>query len=208
MNKKASRCHYRVEVAYAKKDNLLFGEQIYWGDAELWLFEDLAEIVCMAARECYETHYLRLVLYDGLRTIDAQKAMMQTRRARENPHWMEPPRLLSTPGGGGHPRGMAIDIGLKDENGNLLDMGCPFDFLSENADPAHNPAHREYKHPAAVKRNRAILDDAMMRAAKALGIPLTPLAEEWWDFRLPQSFYGRYAPLSENDLPEKMRIMR
>lgn len=208
MNKKASRCHYRVELAYARDDNLLFGEKIYWEEAELWLYEDLAEIVCMAARECYEEHYLRFVLYDGLRTIEAQEAMMRTRRARENPHWTEPPRLLSTPGVGGHPRGMAIDIGLENENGNLLDMGCPFDFLADNADSKHNPAHRDYNHSPLIKHNRAILDNAMLSAAKALGIPLTPLAEEWWDFRLPRGLYEQYAPLSENDLPDKMRMMR
>ncbi len=208
MNDKASRYHFRVDLAYARNDNLLFGEQIYREDAKLWLYKDLAEIVCEAARGCYETHGLRFVLYDGLRTVDAQEAMMHTRRAIENPHWMESPALLSTPGSGGHPRAMAIDISTEDENGVLVNMGCSFDFLAENAAPNHNPAHREYNHPPLIKQNRKILDNAMIGASKTLGIPLTPLAEEWWDFRLPPSFYRADKPLSDSDLPEEMKMMR
>ena len=207
MNDKAARNHFRVDLAYARDDNLLFGERIYWHDAKLWLFEDLAEVVCYAARECYEMHYVRFVLYDGLRTIEAQEAMMKTRRAQENPHWMEEPRLLSLPGGGGHPRAMAVDIGLEDENGNLLDMGCPFDYMAESAYADENPAHREYHHFADIRKNREILDESMRIASKTLGVPLTFLPEEWWDFRLPQEVYEKYAPLSENELPDPMRLM-
>lgn len=200
MNALAEDNCFRVELAYARDDNLLFGERIYREDAKLWLYKDLADIVCLAARKCYEAHRMRFVLYDGLRTTDAQKAMMLTRRAQDNPQWLEEPRMLSLPGAGGHPRGMAVDIGLEDESGNLLDMGCPFDFMDETA-------HREYGHSPEVKRNRLILDGAMIRAAENLGIELTLLPEEWWDFRLPKRFYQEYAPLSENDLPEDMRLM-
>lgn len=207
MNGRSVKHPFRVELAYARSDNLLFGEQIYRSDAKLWLHKDLAQIVCEAARSCYETHDLRFVLYDGLRTVEAQETMMNTRRAQENPHWMEPPRLLSTPGGGGHPRAMAIDIGLEDENGKLLDMGCAFDFLAENANSTHNPAHRKYNHSKEIKHNRAILDSAMIEAAESLEIELFPLPEEWWDFRLLPSFYREYVPLSENDLPEAIKIM-
>jgi D-alanyl-D-alanine dipeptidase len=207
MNDMEDICHFRVKQAYARDDNLLFGERIYRENAKFWLYKALAKIVCKAARTCYETHGLQFVLYDGLRTVEAQEAMMNTRLAKENPHWMIEPRLLSTPGGGGHPRGMAIDIGLEDDNGELLDMGCPFDFLAEASDPEHNPAHREYQHSDEVRRNREILDNAMIGASESLGIPLTPLAQEWWDFRLPLSFYGKYTPLSESDLPEDMKMM-
>lgn len=200
MDELDSRYNFRVDLAYARKDNLLFGERIYRKEAKLWLYKDLADIVCEAARNCYEEHGLRFVLYDGLRTIDAQKAMMQTRKVKENPHWLIEPRLLSLPGNGGHPRGMAIDIGLEDENGVLLDMGCPFDFMGKEA-------HRNYPHASEVKNNRAMLDSAMLAAAENPGIPLFPLPEEWWDFRLPASFCKGFSPLSELDLPNHMKVM-
>ncbi|MCK5374599.1 MAG: D-Ala-D-Ala dipeptidase [Alphaproteobacteria bacterium] len=208
MNNMAEEYNYRVDLAYAREDNLLFGERIYKENARLWLYKDLAKVVWLAAKNCYSKHNLRFILYDGLRPVDAQKAMMHTRRAKENPHWMEEPLLLSMPGNGGHPRGMAIDIGLEDENDQLIDMGCPFDFMTENSYPEYNQAHRAYNaHSPTVYQNQNILNDAMSNAAKILKIGITPLAEEWWDFRLDKHFYEQFKPLSEADLPDEIKSM-
>lgn len=199
--------HYRVDLAYARADNLLFGQRIYHQDAKLWLHRDLAAIVDSAARLCLQNYNLRFILYDGLRTSDAQSAMMETKRVKQNPHWLEEPRLLSPAGAGGHPRAMAVDIGLETCDGALLDMGCAFDFLAKNADEAHNPAHRKYNHPQKIKDHRDILDHSMSEAAKTHNHPLLPLPEEWWDFRFPRNIYEQYTPLSEDDLPTHMRLL-
>ena len=188
----------RIDLAYARDDNLLFGEQIYKSDAQLWLHKDLARVVELAAQRCFERNRIRFVLYDGLRTIEAQEAMMQTQRVRDNPHWLEEPRMLSPAGSGGHPRGMAIDIGLEDMDGQLLDMGCPFDCMDERA-------HRNYKHSETVQYHRGILDNAMLEAAQSAGVELVLLAEEWWDFRFPKAVYNMFSPLSDQELPKKMR---
>lgn len=198
---------YRVELAYARDDNILFGERIYRKDACLWLHTDLASIVKQAARLCLDHHGMRFVLYDGLRTTDAQAAMMETQRVKDNPHWLQEPRLLSPPGGGGHPRAMAIDIGLETLDRNLLDMGCPFDYLAENSHKDFNPAHREYKHSQEILDNRKILDECMSKAACDLNLPLLPLPEEWWDFRMPPAVYNQYEPLSDDDLPVEMKLL-
>lgn len=198
---------YRVELAYSKDDNLLFGERIYRKDAKLWLHRDLANIVKIAAQKCLDAHGLRFVLYDGLRTIEAQEAMMQTRRVKANPHWLEEPRLLSPAGAGGHPRAMAIDISLETNDGELLDMGCAFDYLAENPHKDVNPAHREYAHPSNILNNRKILNDCMSEAADELKLPLFPLPQEWWDFRMPNDYFNQYAPINERDLPEEMRLL-
>ena len=200
MNNYADEYHYHIDLSYASCDNLLFGELIYRKNAQLWLYRNLAEIVFQAAKICFEKHDLRFVLYDGLRTINAQEAMIKTQRVIDNPHWLEEPRLLSPAGYGGHPRGMAIDIGLENTKGILLDMGCVFDHLDKEA-------HRDYKHSQEIMDNRKILDDCMISAAQALNIPILPLPEEWWDFRLPADFYNQYAPLSDADLPEHMRLV-
>lgn len=199
---------YKIELAYAKNDNLLFGERIYNPAANLYLHEDLASIVMKAANICLQEHNARFILYDGLRTIEAQQKMLGTKRVRENPHWLEEPRLLSPPGTGGHPRGMAIDIGLEDLNGNLIDMGTEFDFLAKNPHENFNPAHRFYKNLSdEVIKNRKKLDNSMARAAEELNLPISPLPQEWWDFRFPADFYNQYAPISENDMPEDMRLL-
>ncbi len=197
-----------VDLAYARADNLLFGEAIYRADAKLHLHYILAEIVMRAGALARERHGMSLVLYDGLRTIEAQGRMLETRRVRENPHWVgREPRLLSPPGAGGHPRGMAIDLTVAGVDGRVLAMGTPFDFLAEDSGPANNPAHREHPQNERVARNRAILDSVMADGAQATGHPLFPLPQEWWDYRLPRGFYEEYAPLSELDLPEPLRLM-
>lgn len=197
----------RVDLAYARDDNLLFREAVYRKGARLWLHETLAEIVTGAA-QALKSQGLRLIVHDGLRTVDAQKKMTETKRVKENPHWLREPRLLSPPGSGGHPRGMAVDVSVETHAGEILDMGTAFDFLAGNATAEFNPAHRMHpKLSETVRANRKILDDAMMGAAKLLDTPLLPLPQEWWDFRLMPEFYEAYAPLSDRDLPPEMRMI-
>ena len=197
MDDYADRYGYRVDLAYARADNLLFGEAIYRKDAKLWLCEDLAQIIFAAAKALRKVH-LRLILFDGLRTIEAQEKMLTTRRVREKPHWLQEPRLLSPPGSGGHPRAMAIDVALEDLNGNLLDMGTPFDYLAEDPSPKKNPAHRAYQgHAPHICESRKILDDALFGAAKTLNLPLIGLHEEWWDYRFKSEYYNNFSAISE-----------
>jgi D-alanyl-D-alanine dipeptidase len=208
MNDLTQNYNFRVEMAYAADDNLLFGERIYRPDAKLYLHKDLAGIVCEAATICLKEHKARFILYDGLRTIEAQERMMQTQRVKDNPQWLEEPRLLSPPGGGGHPRGMAIYIGLETLGGQLLDMGTAFDFLATNPEASHNPAHREHPNLSThIMKNRQKLDDSMATAAAKLSLPLLPLPQEWWDFRLPPEVFNQYAPLSDSDLPPSMQLI-
>ncbi len=197
----------RIALAYAyDRPPNIFGK-IYHDHAKLWLYKDLAHIVCQAARHVHRRYGLSLVLYDGLRTMEAQAKMQASPIVQKNPHWLEEPgRLLSPPGAGAHPRGMAIDLSLE-RDGKLLDMGTVFDHLAEDSGPDHNPAHRAYKgHSDAVYQNRSILDEAMMGAARDLGHDLLPLPQEWWDYRLPAEIYRAFAPLRDADLPDGIRM--
>jgi D-alanyl-D-alanine dipeptidase len=134
MDRLAPENAFRIQLAYARDDNLLFGERIYRPNARLWLHEELAEVVAMAASACFENYDLRFVLYDGLRTTDAQEAMLRTERVRGNPEWLSE-NLLSRPGMGGHPRGMAVDIGLENEKGELV----PWEPISTFWRSIHRP---------------------------------------------------------------------
>ncbi len=197
----------RIHFAYATEDNLLFGERIYKPDASLYLHARLAKVVEASAQAAQKSGY-RLVLYDGLRTTTAQAKMLQTQRVKDNPHWLEEPRLLSPPGKGAHPRGMAIDVSLETLDGDLLDMGTAFDFLAADPSPAQNPAHRAYADVSAgVRANRDLLDGFMLEGASAAGEELVLLAQEWWDYRLPAQVYESFAPLSDDDLPPHMRMV-
>ena len=209
MDSLAEKEGLRIDLAYAQKDNLLFGQPIYRPNARLFLHKSLAKIVETAAQICHAQHNLRMVLYDGLRTTEAQTLMLETDQVKQNPHWLEEPRLLSPPGAGAHPRAMAIDLSLETENGKLLDMGTPFDFLAEDPSPEKNPAHRNHPHHTPkIMKNRKILDDVMTQAADEHHIPLLLLPQEWWDFRLPPEIYEAYAPLSDKNLPTDMRMTK
>ena len=197
----------RIDLAYAKPGGIC--GIVYRPGARLWLYDELAEIVVMAARLAGTRFGLRLVVYDGLRTVSAQALMIESPQAQANPHWFAPEtRVLTPPGIGGHPRGMAVDVSLETMDGELLDMGTAFDELPPGDNgPAANRAHREFAGlPDAVRDNRAKLDDVMLGAAAHFGRSLLPLPIEWWDYRFPQDVYDRYAPLDDADLPEEMRM--
>lgn len=206
---------FTIDLVYAQphhKDNM-FKEAIYHASAQLWLHKDLAEIVCLGAKICADKYQLFYELKDGLRTSTAQKKMEQTQIVQENMHWLTgTPRLLSNPGAGAHPRGLAIDIILRDIQGTELDMGTDFDALPPLG--AKNPAARTSTHfqgrslpDAEILQNRAILTDTMCEAAKQLNRPLRPLPAEWWDFRYPDEDYLAFEALSDHDLPPDYRMV-
>ncbi len=198
-----------IDLVYANKNHPrnVFGCALYKADARLWLHKDLAGITLLAARSLFETRECKIELKDGLRTTEAQKQMNETEIVKANPHWTAPgpKRLISPPGMGGHPRGMAVDVILKDIDGNEIDMGTPFDYLTE--DPQDNPAARSYTgFSDDILKNRKILEQAFLDAADDLGIPVLPLHAEWWDFRLPPDISDHYVPLSDYGLPNAMKM--
>lgn len=185
----------------------IFQTALYRPGARLWLHKDFAAIVLRAAEICHERWDGIFILKDGLRTVEAQQAMQETAIVKANPHWCAdgPNRLLSPPGRGGHPRGMAVDVTVSSEDGTPWDMGTAFDHLT--TDPADNPAARTYrKLPDHVLENRNRLALCFTEGAAELGRPVLPLPAEWWDFRFPASYSEQFAPLSDQDLPPEMRM--
>ena len=191
-----------IDLVYAKTDHPenIFGIAAYHKDARLILHKELARIVLKTARLLQEHYGWALVLKDGLRTVEAQRALMDTDIVRRNPHWLEEPRLLSAPGQGAHPRGMAIDVSVNEADGTPVDMGTLFDaMVPESA--------RNYDgFPPDILQNRSTLEEAFAEAAQALSLPLLALPSEWWDFRLPASYNGLYEPLSDDDLPDCLKM--
>ncbi len=199
-----------IDLVYANENHPenIFGS-VYRPDARMWLHRDLAAVILLASEICRGKRPGTIFqVKDGLRTIEAQTIMLQSQAVQNNPHWIEEPdRLLSPPGAGAHPRAMAVDVVLIGEGGTPLDMGTPFDFLSE--DPANNPSARNYQNlPQEALNNRALLEECMLEAASKLEVPLLPLPSEWWDFRLPPEITENYSPTWDADLPGQMRMTR
>lgn len=197
-----------VEVMYA--GSMSFCGPVYRKDARLSLHKDMAEIILLTAHFVNKRAGASLVLYDGLRTTTVQALICDTPIVKAHPHWTAegPLRMFAPPGKGGHPRGMAIDLSVRGADGHMLDMGTIVDALPEGgADKDINPAHREYIHLADnVRRNRDLLTNAFLDAAKALHREIRPLPTEWWDYRFTDAVYNQYAPLADEDVPPSLRL--
>lgn len=209
MDSYAERYPLRIDLVYADAAHPenIFQTALYKKEAQLWLHRDFSAVVLRAALICQREHNLIFVLKDGLRPVEVQQAMQETAIVKANPQWSAegPNRLLSPPGVGAHPRGMAIDVTLADENGDEIDMGTPFDYLT--TDPRDNPAARDYMNlPAQALENRKILQDVFQRAAMDLKTEIWPINAEWWDFRFPRTITDQYAPIRDKDLPADMRM--
>lgn len=197
-----------VELVYADPahpDNH-FGA-LYEGGARLLGHRDLACVTLLAAHRLQGAYGWRLVLKDCLRPMEAQALMMETEIVKANPHWLIEPRFLSMPGQGGHPRGMAIDVGALNAAGDDIDFGTRFDYFSSSTDVSVNKAHRNYQgHSESVNQNRKILQDSFEQAGRDLNLPLYPLPHEWWDFRFTSDYTNEFFPLSEADMPDGYKM--
>lgn len=192
-----------IDLVYADSTHPrnIFKEKIYHDAARLWAHKNLAVITLMAAKKINQSHNWILEIKDCLRTYDSQVKMRETKTVKDNPDWLygEFP-MVSQPGAKGHPRAMAIDVCLIDQNSNHIDMGTPFDDMSELS-------YRDCKNlPLAILENRKILEDAFIQSAAALNLPILPMPYEWWDFRFPATYSEQFAPIHDKDLPPQMQM--
>lgn len=200
----------KIDLAYSDEnhpDNV-FKTAFYKKQAPCWCDKDLAEITLRAAQSLKDNHNYSLIIKDCLRVTDAQKAMQECELVLNNPQWLEEPdMLISKAGFGGHPRAMAIDVELFDDGTNeKRDMGTIFDYFAP--DGQTNLAARDVTcFSTEILENRRILENSFTQAAKELQIEIMALPEECWDFRLMPCFYNDYPALSNDDLPEKMRLI-
>ncbi|PZQ46410.1 MAG: D-Ala-D-Ala dipeptidase [Micavibrio aeruginosavorus] len=192
----------KIDIVYAdaKHPENIFGTAVYEQHARMILHQDMARVVLSAARTLNKNHGWILVLKDGLRPVEAQAALMETPIVKAHPHWLQEPRLLSGPGQGAHPRGMAIDVSLIDCNGWTVDMGTVFDEMSDYS-------ARTYKHfPNAILQNRESLEEAFVQAGRKHRLPVLPLPSEWWDFRFMPAHYRARPPIHDKNLPGPLRM--
>jgi len=193
---------FSIELVYARPRNSNNHFAGLYGDHAdtLWLHERLAVVALTAAVLAQRTGWI-LEFLDGLRPVEAQRNMTSYGYDR---------RLVSLPGEGPHPRGMAIDVVVRDGAGSLVEMGTPFDHFVNAAelDAGRNPAARDFaggwtgdaNADKAIIANRRQLETLILRAARFHGEPILPLAEEWWDFRMPREVWSLLPALSEADL--------
>lgn len=149
-----------VRLAYATEDNVA-GRALYPKETKCLLRRSVAGRLAAAAAALRKSG-LRLVAWDCTRPEAAQRALW-----RAHPH----AGAVADPARGSlHARGVAVDVGLADSDGNPVAMPTSFDAFG----PA---AAAEAPLPGGPAREHREKLKAAMRAA---GFRVNP--KEWWHY--------------------------
>ncbi|ORM61975.1 D-alanyl-D-alanine dipeptidase [Pantoea rodasii] len=160
------------DLKYATTDNIT-GHAIYC-EARALLHPEAA-CALQKSVEVARLAGLTLLVFDAYRPQQAQWHLWD---ACPDADYVVPPAT-----GSNHSRGVAIDLTLVDDAGNVLDMGTAFDSMEDLSHPFHPDV------PQQAQRHRLMLN-AIMLAGGFVGMPT-----EWWHFELPNA--QRY-PLLED----------
>ena len=149
-----------LDLRYATADNFL-AERVY-DCPRCFLAPEMAKAVIQLGQVLYARGY-RLVLFDCYRPISVQKEMWAI---KPNKNYVTPPEKGSM-----HNRGLAVDMGLADLDGNLLEMGSDFDEFAKES-------HWTFPHEPGIMERRNML----RQRAEEMG--LLPIRTEWWHYSL------------------------
>ncbi len=155
------------KMAYATADN--FMKQQVYPCARCFLRPEVA-LALQEANELAKEKELKLVIYDCYRPYGYQRKMYEI---VNNPRYVAPPGK-----GSNHNRGAAVDLTLADADGNILDMGNPFDDFSELSQYDNDSI------PRNARKNRKLLRKIMVKAG------FVPYKNEWWHFDYKQKTYS------------------
>jgi len=161
-----------VNLAYSTSNNFLH-EDVY-GDLQIcYLRKEVAEKLDKAQTilEKKRRGY-RLVVYDGLRPRNVQYKMWRMVKDTPQQEYVADPEEGSI-----HNFGAAVDLSIVDDQGNLLDMGTPFDYFGDLAQPRYEKRFlEEGRLTKEHAENRKLLRDVMEEAG------FQGIADEWWHF--------------------------
>ena len=161
-----------VELRYATANNFA-GRDLYSPIDCAWLHRHAAEgLEKSVAWLVQQRPGLRPLVLDALRPQRVQEQLWRALQGTELLAYLANPVRGSI-----HSFGMAVDITLVDREGRELDMGTPFDDLSERSHPALEDAMlARAELNAAQVANRQLLRDVMAHGG------FKGINSEWWHF--------------------------
>ena len=174
-----------VLLKYATEDNFV-GQNMYGTLRKAFFRPHFAKKIVEAQRLLRERHpNYSLLIYDAARPLSVQKRM---RKAVEG----TPLTAYVADGarGGRHNYGVAVDLTIIDSNGQILDMGAPFDHFGREAwiGTDKNTTLASYKTYVEWQRKEGIISDEAARNRTLLleimdAVGLRPYAKEWWHYQ-------------------------
>ena len=175
----------RIHLAYSTSDNFLH-EDVYADLEECYLRREVVEMLTATQTllEKIKKGY-QLIVYDCLRPRSVQYKMWRLVKGTGKEEYVADPEKGSI-----HNFGAAVDVSIVDQDGNLLDMGTPFDYFGDLAQPRYED--RFLKDGLLTEKqieNRRLLRTVMEEA----GFQTIP--DEWWHFNAfsPGEVKRRYA---------------
>ena len=187
--KRISTPHIHSNLLYATQNNSIYKDMYSaFGLKEALVHPKLHDCL-VNLEELLATKKLVLVIYDAFRPLAVQKFMYETAPDYLKPYIAPPPTPDSKRGF--HPRGVAIDCYLTDEQGKPLTFPTAPDAFYPNYEKDPNyplylqKCHRDYNGSDLTeeqKNNRVLLEE-MMKSVGLEGLP-----HEWWHFNLPNAW--------------------
>ena len=161
-----------VELRYGTPNNFA-GRDLYGELDCAWLHKEAADALEAAATALSSTHpHLRLLVLDALRPQRVQEALWQALEGTPLTMYLANPTAGSI-----HSFGMAVDVTLTDAGGEELDMGTPFDDLTELSHPALEEGYfLQGRLTENQLANRHLLRELMT------GSGYRGISTEWWHF--------------------------
>jgi D-alanyl-D-alanine dipeptidase len=161
-----------VELKYATEDNFLH-KNVYGDLKKCYLVREAAVKLAAAQKSLAALKPgWRLKVFDGARPRRIQTAMWALVKGTP-----QQPYVANPITGSNHNYGAAVDLTVVDENGQDLDMGTPFDFFGDLAQPRLEDTFlKAGKLTADEIQNRRLLRKIMTEAG------FFSISSEWWHF--------------------------
>jgi D-alanyl-D-alanine dipeptidase len=164
---------FQLAIKYSTEDNFL-ARDVYGDFDQCYLQPEVSEMLVDAQNLVRAEHpRLRFLLYDCVRPRSVQHQMWEIVKGTEQQRYVARP----TGGGSMHNYGAAVDLGLIHLDTGVVDMGTPFDFFGELAQPRFETKFLIAGNlTEAQVENRLILRQAMRSAGFHM------INSEWWHF--------------------------
>lgn len=162
----------KIDLKYTTRDNFVKAD--VYGDLEkCFLRKEAAEKLKKAQALLHEKHPgYTLLVFDGVRPFRVQQFMWDSLHIPNKRNYLAPPSEGSI-----HNYGCAVDLSIADSLGKELDMGTPFDFFGELAQPQLEGQMLANGKLTKEQHAHRMLLRTLMRKAGFFDIKT-----EWWHF--------------------------
>lgn len=161
-----------IDLRYTTTDNFV-GIDLYGDLDKVFMRKEAAEKLKKAQSLLQEERSgYSLLVFDGARPFRVQQLMWDSLHIPNKRNYLAPPSEGSV-----HNYGCAVDLSIADSLGNELDMGTPYDFFGNEAQPKYEATMlAQGKLTPAQHANRLLLRRTMKKAG------FFDIHTEWWHF--------------------------